>query len=361
MSRGEGKDPGAEGRPRPRRFGPARQTASAIVLAAAALLAAEAAARVPAVSSRLPLPSRGIAHPSLDLRVELADRWARSGPAECVILGPSSTGAAVRPAVISAAFRESAGRGLRAFDFGVAGMALPGASALGRVIVERYRPGLLVVGVFPYHVMRNAALDADDLILSDPWVRQRLGHSSLRGWMADRLVSFRAFLGARQWLEKPTEYAARARAAANLEPTGDRVSDAPVAEENGAGPGTPGPAREPLVAAPDMFRDFERLLDLGSGTTLVLVEALVRPGSHGRFARGGPEYRRILDDLAAAARRRGVPFLRPGPRRFGEPALWRDRNHMNRRGAELYSRWLGGRLASLVRDGRIPDPAQASK
>src|SRR5262249_1744410 len=64
-------------------------------------------------------------------------------------------------------------------------------------------------------------------------------------------------------------------------------------------------------------------------------------------------YARAMDRVRLRAQREGVPFWTARPELI-PPDGWVDLWHLNARGAETFSRWLGERAAAAVHSGELP-------
>ena len=91
---------------------------------------------------------------------------------------------------------------------------------------------------------------------------------------------------------------------------------------------------------------------------IVVVEVPVHPSFSLLFPGGETEQQQVRQQLADQITSRGLLYW-PLETQPAIPADgWWDRNHVNLVGIEIYSTWLGQRLAQAVQQGELQDPAQ---
>lgn len=347
---------------RPSIGGGVRTAGLAVLLLLIFIVLAEAAARSGFLRKRLPTPSMGVMHRFVDAKVsQLDDLIAREGPVDCIIFGNSMVNRGIDPEIVGAEFEELTGRPLKCFNFGLGGM-LPGpASAMVGVLVERYRPPVMIWGLSSTEFAVKVAQNLKKQFRQSPWVGLHNGRWSLDGWLVEHSSAYRYFLRFRIWMERPRMDRKMSAAEGALSTYGQyRVDE--VAEEVG----------KPLdlekdkrygsrLQTPEVrtrrLRSMEKTLEIRSRTGVVVMEMPVHPTLLSALNRGSNLHEIILGDMAAIADAAGVEFWPSSGTIFIPDEGWSDRYHLNPEGATLFSRWVGRRAAaspllSNLRGGR---------
>jgi hypothetical protein len=326
--------------------------AVALILLAAVLGGAELATRVPAVRDALHVPSVGSSSRRFELQLAGVERYVASrGGVDCLVLGNSTALMGVDPDALNRSYRHSMGQPLRCFNFGVDGMTASAAGAIAPILVDRYRPRLLIYVVSARDVGQSVEGPA---LAADPWVRYQGGTFSLDGWLASHSEAFGYFLLYRQWLDPvrwPAAKSSSGTTATGFFPIDGHRSLSPelwartqaLYDEI---------ARHPL-SDPELT-GFARLVALsGPSVRVVVIEA---PG-HQRLRRwvrhAGSFYGDAIAHMRHEARRRQVPFWRAPSQRLIAPDSWVDFVHVDRTGAARFSEWIGARLAAAAHTGRL--------
>jgi hypothetical protein len=314
----------------------------AVLVAAAVVGGAELVLRQHSVRTHLPAPSVASSHMIFEIKLELLrEAVEEDGPFDCLFLGSSIVNNGLDPAAFEAAYRAQTGQDIRCFNFGINGGGEDTPLAMAEILVEEYHPTLLVFGLSP----RLGHHPENDLIIGLPWVRYRRGDFSLKGWLADRSMTYRYGLLVGNWLAVPQ---------VSLE---ERLDTQRVLAENaGFNPS------DTVITLPLGKADLEKVetynyrldglwqkrLDrmLGfhqpPGLQVVLVEVPVHPVVlAGRDAQRR-DYEAFVAQASRIARERGVLFL---PTTLlgllPDDASWRDKGHLNSAGAAIFSRWVG--------------------
>jgi hypothetical protein len=284
------------------------------------------------------------------LQLDSLDRYAASERRiDCLAIGNSATLMGIDPEALAVGYRRRSGRRLRCFNFGVGGMTASAAGAAAAILVDLYRPRLLVYVVS----VRDVAESVDGPLLTNtPWVRYRRGTFSVDGWLTDHSAAFRYYLLYRQWLDPSRWPGARSSAGTT------RAGFFPIHSGRTLSPHLWAHTQRTyadLLRQPPSPRElagFAALLNLSQGGTQVVV---VEAPAHDRLRRWARRSGRLYADATARMRQgttsRGVRFLR-APRKVIPANGWTDFVHLNALGAARYSEWLGERLGAGVRDAR---------
>lgn len=329
--------------------------ALALGILAFVLAGGELAARSAFVRSRLGPPSVGSRARILDLQLaKLDELTAREGGMDCIFLGNSLVLFGLDPDSFSAAYEANAGSRLRTYNFSVPGIPVSGNAALAHILVEDYRPRLLIYGV----TSRDFSNIADGLAIeSIPWVRHRMGVASVDGWLVEHSRAYGYFLLSASELPAATERATR-----SFSPHAPRGFFGFVAAAKfDAAAFARAMDLLSLVldrgVAPAQMSALGTLLKVrDNGTQLVFLEMPVRVDLSDWSAADAARYEKLMSEVRRALRDTGAPLWSPPAARLLPADGWTDLWHLNARGAEAFSRWVGERLAAAVSAGELPRP-----
>jgi hypothetical protein len=331
--------------------------ALALTLVAFVLSAAEIVARLPSVRDWLHPPSVGSTSRRFELQLDGLGRYAAAGRPDCIVIGNSTVLLGVDPSALSAAYRARTGRDLRCFSFGVAGMSASAVGAIAPILLDDYRPWLLIY----VSSVRDVGQSVDGpLLASMPWVRYRRGDLSVDGWLTEHSAAFRYYLLYRQWLDPSRWPAARSRGATTAAGFLRAERRLPLSEALWARVQRAYTETTRQSPSQTELEGFSRLLDLRSSATQIVV---VEAPAHERLRRWARHtsafYGDAIGRMRQAARRRRIPFWRVAAWRVIPTDGWTDFVHLNGPGAARFSEWMGTRLAAAVREGRIKVPSAA--
>jgi hypothetical protein len=256
------------------------------------------------------------------------------GRIDCLFIGSSVVNSGIVPVRFENAYRAQTGQRVRCYNFAIPGVTASGAARLADLLVERYRPRLLIYGLtlraFSAEMAQTGGAGS---IFSADWTRYRRGDWNLHGWIIDHSRAYRRYLALRDW-PKP-DFA---------NPAGERD----VARRRGFVPFGAGA----LFFPPDYLFDYEiapsewaalhQIMALQSVTQVVLVEMPLPDQTLDVFEGGPANYRRYMNEIAAAAEESSVPFWTTFGLNIVPDDGWAgDTHHMNFNGASAFSDWLG--------------------
>ena len=326
---------------------------------------AESVTRLDFFQRTLTPPKLGSRHSQLGYKLALLNVLARkTGQIDCIMLGSSMVDNGFNPSAFETGYREMTGRDIHCFNFGIDASTAASTAALVRIIVEDYRPNLLILGTDPrdYAVARE---DPDPaVVLNTPWVAYRQGDFSLDGWLLEHSYLYRY----RQHLGR----------LARFQFEGTLWSDTKADNEilfNGFNPlskvstyinDPPSPNDESfevtyytrIYSSYQMLREnlegLDSSLDYNESVThVILLEMPVADGLYYFFGNGKVDYDRFVVRVNELTRLHGVPFWRTEPPDFIPDNGWADYSHLNITGAEIFSTWLGQYVGRAEHQGSI--------
>ncbi len=328
-----------------------------LVLAAAIAGVVELAARNRSLRERLPPETFGGGLVQLDRKlVLLGEMVERQGPVDCLFVGSSQVYRGIDPEIVDRNLRQAAGEGIRSFNFGLGGMSETSEPAVARILLEKFHPTLMVVGASSYGLHERKDRDQfESHLATSPWFRYQGGDFSVGGWLSEHSVAFRQYSGYLFWREQTGEAEQKLRLAVeNMSANGFGAFE--PGEFRGIDRGAIRALRRYQVS-PDRLASLSELLRLRSpGLELLVVELPVSETALQHYGGGEFDHQQGLDAIEKLAAQHGVPFWRFPADRAIPADGWADFIHLNRTGAEAYSRWLGEQLREAVQDGRLKLP-----
>lgn len=348
--------------PRPSTLRLTKPYGQTLLLAAVILLVlvglVETLSRIEAIQARLPAPSLGSGHQNFDLKLALLDAFVKKeGGVDCILLGPSAVNYDLAPSVIRNAFRHQTGNDIRVFNFGLAALNNPVAAAVMRILVDRFHPRLVILGVFPgeEHFGRATA----QRLMSNPWVNQQMGRPSFNGWLLDHSLAYRYFMRFCVWLKQPDFSESIRRLERQTSPDGFTKTTKTM--PNIDDPPDPLLEREYFIryghfqVAPSHLAAMDDLLRFKTEVELAVLEVPIHSTFMVFFGNGKADYDQVLAETQKRARRQNVLFWSTSQVRIPSEGWW-NRNHLNVAGAQILSLWLGEKLAEAVKQGQLKDP-----
>jgi hypothetical protein len=323
----------------------------------------EALAQAESFQANTPLPSYGSSYRQLERQLNLIHQFAEEeNSIPCLILGDSTVLSGIDPEVFQAAYQDHSGETITCYTFGLGGMTAINQADIAEILVEKFHPQLMIVGV-----NARGFTKAPDFSLSDSaWGRYRLGDWNLEGWLLDHSALYRAVSGYLRW-EFPQDTAIQVS-----KTEGDRYFELvrrdgfiplPVEDSNASG------WNDDLLAwdreqklwssypwyfvgeqtNPAQKEAWERLLQLRDETRLIVVEM---PIQLEYLYENGIDQGAFMADILAAGCAAEVPVWHTmGETPFLGETAWYDDLHVNLDGSALFSSWLGEQIGGAEPSG----------
>jgi hypothetical protein len=293
---------------------------------------------------------------------------AMEGPVDCLFLGNSMVWHGFDPAAFSDAYQQKTGQSLRCFNFGVDGMPTASAGALARILVHDYRPKLLLYGTDSrdYAIAINAS-DAT-VLLDSPWLRYRLNHFSITGWLWGNFhfLRYRQTLGYFLRLEKSYLFVKGASALNNdnygfygVEKVASFVNTSPSDHTDLEHVRYYSGLLSEYQMLPENLNGLQEILNLANeGTDVVIVEMPVPETYLDFFGNGEQDYQRFLTQVADITHAGRIPFWTTTSLDLIPDNGWFDYSHLNILGAKAFSHWLGNQVGETADQGLFANLAQ---
>jgi hypothetical protein len=331
-----------------------------IFLVLAAVL--EGTARSPWAAARLPrYRSVGNYHYPFEIKWFGLKRYvARQGSLDILIMGNSMANTGVDPQIIASIYAERTGQTVRAYNFGVEGLTLHANLELAGILLEEYRPRLLVYIADVRDLDDSNSPSTERRFLSDPWLRYRLGDWNLEGWLFDHSQALQMYLPYRNWVRAdfPDTFYAYLDRSTTISETGyEADTNVTVFDDDALAAIRQSPectVYYPAIAIGEArLAELRAFIALGAarGARVFIAEMPVNPIVYECMtgAVDHAAFQRVMDETVTAA---GGVFL---PVRSEIPAMDHiDMHHLNQEGAAIFSQQLA--LALLEADAFSGQP-----
>ena len=326
---------------------------------------AEWITRLESFQAPLTPPKMGSRHYQLGHKLALLDAEVkRNGPIDCVLVGSSMVDVGFNPSSFPTGYHEMAGREIRCFNFGIDASSAASTAALVKILVEDYHPRILIFGTDP----RDYGVASDDrdpaVILNTSWVKYRQGDFSLEGWLQDhsylhryrqhvsRLVRFQ-FEGT-LWSETYLTLPILPNGFTPLSKVSTYINDPPSPEDESYEITYNTRIYSNYQMLEENFAALERIMDYnGAETQVIVVEMPVSDGLYYFFGNGQADYGRFVVHINELTRLHDVTFWQTEPLDSIPDDGWSDYSHLNIKGAEIFSTWLGEQIGAAERWGSI--------
>jgi hypothetical protein len=313
-------------------------------------LLSEAALRVGQAAQVLPAPNMGVANPELGIKVARLDALAKAkGKIDCIFIGSSAVDADVDPQAMAEAYRARMGDDLTCFNFALAAMPTDAAEVIGKMLIARYHPKILLYGVGPFEFTK----EFPDSLYRAPWTLYIAGNFSIEGSLVEHSFLYRYGVGFSGWRDVE-QIQMGSKLESTISPFGFNAYKGDAFES------PPLPAgMDPQSLHPPRFDGYRAFLDsrLTTGAQIVVFELPTQLDFRVKKDLSGEliYHQKLLEPIMADAESRGALFWRTGQILYGVIPLdhFADWQHLNRRGKDVFSRWLGQQLAQEVQQGKL--------
>jgi hypothetical protein len=329
------------------------------------LISAECVARTNWFQAKLARPTWGSRHIHLEVQLDRLNHIVnQDGPVDCIFLGSSMVINDIDPITFANAYRNETDHDIRCFNFGVDGLSPVGAAALAEILVMDYQPDLLVYGTDA----RDYAVGPDDgyarLIFETPWIQYRLGEFSPVGWLFDVSSLLRYRRPLRTLLRFDLQRALWERDNPTESNKYGFTEDPRVSEFVNE---PPDPDSElthvqyyfntlsNYQILPEHLNALEEIAGLADTTnTKILILEMPIPSTYLYFFGDGVnDYQAFLDSVGNIAREYDISFWTTTNENLIPNNGWADYSHLNTEGAQIFSEWLGERVAAAVKEGEL--------
>jgi len=315
----------------------------------------------------VPYPTQGYRSADDAFRTLDAYTWENGNP-DCIFLGSSLVAVGIYPAYFEEAYKEQNGVAITCFNFGVSVATASSMGPLAHILVDLYRPKILIIGTAPRSYVERASYAPEENFQNTPWAQYHLGRFNLQGWALEHFYTFRLLAGL-PGLLFPAEPEDTAEDGGTKRPEviarGTPGNYAPLLYFNPGAPLFSIRNREPVTRqrisqtyefSEIDFTGFKQVIELGGepGLILVVVE-MPSPKLFFSDPEGAPQpseesvFRQVV---AGYARQHGVSFWMTNELNLIPFEYFADSSHLYVSGAIDFSRWLGRQVGAAVEASR---------
>ncbi len=321
----------------------------AIIYAVVLVLITESFVRLAITVRLLDEPGIGTSNADLNIKIPLLDNLVKkTGGVDCIFLGSSMTNDDLDPEVFAQTYAELSGRKVTCFNFAVARLNGEIAGGLSRILVERYRPRLLIYGTSARDYSKELG---NRVLIEDSWFRFKLGEWNVSGWLKENSMSYRYYLKFLSDLNPANrDYAIYVRQ--NTSPYGHFELAKNVTSLEGEST-----VHEKNLQQED-FAGVKRLTNLnGTDVRVVVIEIPVNEKFLPVYVNDKTEdyYTLFFDPLAKFLNKKGIQFIQTitGGRFSVSEDGWADMKHLNNEGSARFSAWLAGEIWRLEQTNQL--------
>jgi len=331
---------------------------------------AEWITRLDVFQAPLTSPTMGSNHYHLGNKLALLDADVRkNGPIDCIMMGSSMVDVGFDPDSFQKRYRELSGRDIRCFNFGIDSSSVISTAALAQIVMEDYHPPILILGTDARDYAIPSIEPGPVNILDSSWVKYRQGHFSVEGWLLEHSYLFRYRQHLSQLMQFNFKSTLRSYAPREFpfRPTGFNPDGRISTYINN--PPDPLDTSYEVTYYKNIYSSYqmldqnlaalERIMEYNKlGTQVIVVEMPVSDGLYYFFDNGDADYNRFIARVGDLANLHQVPFWRTEPLDSIPDNGWSDYNHMNVKGAEIFSIWLGEQVSrvEIPRDIEVFQP-----
>ena len=350
--------------------------AYAAVLFALVCVLGELVARTPFVQAHIPYQAYGTNHTQLELQLNLLDKFVReNGAPDCFIFGSSQAFRDIDPSVFTQAFETASGENVTCYNFGVTGSQIWTTSILNKILIQKYRPRLVVIGTSFLDYTEGREFQIDERFKNNDWLKYQMGHFSLEalfngwigGWLTEHSYAWRAITLLSYAAPYGMKYEEVLREAHKWD--GEIANDGFALSEKSVNPNIPmeegfvknlqlefgnfGISERNLSALEETIAFSQQM-----GAQVLLAEMPYHPALlELKDDKGHPRadkekilafIEKVNHRLGAIAESHGIIFLKADPNLPIPNTGWFDLYHLNHIGAQTFSLWLGEQAAQIL-------------
>jgi hypothetical protein len=327
---------------------------------------AEWVARSDLIQSLLTPPKMGSRHYQLGNKLALLNSAIQKhGPVDCLFIGSSMVDLGIDPEAFRESYREKTGRDIRCFNFAIDASSATSSAALAQILVEDYKPHLLIFGTDA----RDYAVFRDDqdaaVILDTNWIKYRMGHFSLDGWLTEHSFLYRYRQHLSQLMRFDLDGTIRSETTENfgIQPNGftpnkeigTYINDPPDPADDSFEVTYNTKIFSSYRMLEDNLAALEQILNQNKAETVVVVaEMVIADGLYYFFGNGQSDHQLFIDRIRDISAAHGVPFLEAERLDLIPDDGWVDYSHLNAKGAKVFSAWLGGQIGEMEINKSLP-------
>ncbi len=319
---------------------------------------AELGARTDFVRARLPLPVIGSGHANFDLKLSLLQFIVEKGEdIDCVFIGTSMVYRGLDPEIFQKVYKEKTGKDVRCFNFGLRGLNTNLTPWLIELLDTICSPKLIILGKLPD--TQRFGKEAEKILKSTPWYCYRKGKFSIKGWLQDKSYLYRYFIRFQIWAQNPElttvlnaqEEMMTSRGYGRLTRTPGILGNKKKTKKTYS----PKHMYQYKSSSLSIFM-FEHIVKMRPSKKIVVAEFPFNPSFLARGVQEKKDHRQYIRLVKKITDDNKVFFLPSTSLNLIPDDGWLPYNHLNIKGARVFSRWMGEKIGDAVNEGIIDDP-----
>ena len=154
---------------------------------------AEILARTPLAQAQIPYQAYGTNHTQLELQLNNLDTYvSKHGAPDCFIFGSSQAFREVDPIAFASAYNAASGEKVTCYNFGVTGSQIWTTSILNKILIQKYKPRLVVIGTSFLDYTEGREFQIDERFKENDWLEFQTSKFTLGGWLTEHSYAWRA-------------------------------------------------------------------------------------------------------------------------------------------------------------------------
>ena len=342
------------------------------ILFLALCILGELVARTSFVQVQIPYQAYGINHTQMELQLNMLDKFVQeNGAPDCFVFGSSQAFREVDPVAFAQAYEAAGGESLTCYNFGVTGSQIWVTSILGKILIPKYHPRLVVIGTSFLDYTEGREADINERFQDNDWLKYKTGQFTLGGWLTEHSYAWRTLTLLSYAAPYGMRYSEVLREAHKWD--GEIAESGFAISQKSIDPSVPvktgfvknlqqefgnfGVSERNLAALEETIAFSQQ-----AGAQVLLAEMTYHPAllelkdSKGQARVDKAQILGFISKVNARlndiAARHEIVFLEFDPNVSLPETGWFDLYHLNRVGAEVFSQWLGGQAAQVL--GPLP-------
>lgn len=303
-------------------------------------------------------PKMGSSHYQLGHKLVLLDAESKkTGSIDCIMVGSSTVDVGFDTNFFQKGFHAATGRNIHCFNFGIDASSVASTAALVQILVEDYHPRLVIFGTDPRDYAIPSVERGPAVILDSVWIKHRLGDFSLEGWLMEYSYLYRYRQHLSRLVRFNFEDTLRSKTKLNFEilsngftplsQVSTYINDPPNLQDDTYEVNNNHRIYSSYQILDENLAALEEIIAYNeTGTEVIAVEMPVSDGLYYFFGNGETDYNRFITRVGEVASLHQVPFWRTEPLDIIPDDGWADYSHLNSKGAQIFSFWLGQQVGS---------------
>jgi hypothetical protein len=342
------------------------------ILFVVACIICEMIARTPFIQSKIPYQAYGTNHTQLELQLNILDKFVQEkGAPDCFIFGSSQAFREIDTIAFAQGYETATGEKVSCYNFGVTGSQIWSTSILNKILIQKYKPRLIVIGTSFLDYTEGRESQIDERFNENSWFKYQTGKITIGGWLTENSYAWRAITLLSYAAPFGLRYEEVLREAHKWD--GEIADSGFALSEKSVNPNLPMEAGfvKNLQLEFGNFNVSERNLialeetiafSRDAGAQVILAEMVYHPALlELKDQRGKPRVNKdeilpfidkVNSRLRDIAANNGIVFLEFDPSQSYPQIGWFDLYHLNRLGARIFSIWLGKQTGRII--GPLP-------